>query len=79
MDLEVKVLDLEQIYDDISSGEILTIFIYIDENTVKTEYIVKDKTGDRLLLEDIKNNIEVVWDRTSFLENTYKILDINYL
>lgn len=76
MDLEVKVLDLEKIYDDISSGEILTIFIYIDENTVKTEYIVKDKTGDRLLLEDIKNNIEVVWDRTSFLENTYKILDI---
>jgi len=76
MDLEVKVLDLEQIYSDISSGEILIIYCFIDENTQKIEYIVKDKTIDHLVLEDTKNNLEIVWDRSDFVNNKYKILDI---
>jgi len=76
MDLEVKVLDLEQIYSDISTGEILTIYIFNDENTVKYEYILKDKNSDKLVFEDTKTNIEIVWDRSDFINNRYKILDI---
>jgi len=76
MDLEVKVLDLEQMYEDISTGEVITLYVYEDENTVKVEYIVKDKNSDRLILEDTTSSVEIVWDRSAFIDNKYKILDI---
>ena len=76
MDLEVKVLDLEQTYDDISTGEVITVYLYVDENTLKVEYLVKDKNLERLILEDTVSGLEIVWDRSAFINNNYKILDI---
>ena len=76
MDLEVKVLNLEQMYDDISLGEILIIYVFRDENTVKMELNVKNKNENKIVLEDTNSNLEIVWDRSDFIINKYKILDI---
>jgi hypothetical protein len=76
LQLDVKILDFEQIFDDVFIEEKLWIVILNKETSIKSEYIIRDKTSDQLSLENIETKEIIRWDRTKFIKNEYNILDI---